>query len=1279
MEGCPRSLHLIKRFDRRLVVNVKKTPPSTTTASKRGIMPKRRSALAARSAPPIPTVPVVGIGASAGGLNAFRRFLSTLPNNSGAAFVLIQHLDPARESRAAEYVGTHTDMPSLKAAHGMVIKKNHVYVIPPNADLSIANGTLRLGTPTNPRNGHMAIDHFFASLAKDQSQLAVGIVLSGSGSDGSAGLKAIQAAGGLTMVQDPATAQYEAMPRSALAAADHVLPAEQLADVLMRHLHGDDLPGDHLHGDPLSGLSAGMRSHPLTGILTLLRARTHIDFDLYKRSMVLRRIRHRMSLHRVAALAAYGDMLRNDTVESAALVGDLLVNVTSFFRDPAAWDVLRRDVVKPLLAEKADGGSLRVWAPACATGEEAYSLAMMCIEEMEESEKGCRLQVFASDINAESLEMARVGVYPESLAKQVGPERLARFFVPVETGYQVTKALRNTVVFARQDVLKDPPFSRLDLVICRNLLIYLKSTVQEKLLPLLHRALVKGGHLFLGGAEGIGTHEDLFEAVSTKRRIYRRLSSTKLAQLRFPSQPEVLPALHDRSHDTRPFVRLGAAAHKLLLQRYAAACVIIHRDGDILYYQGSVHDYLWQPDGVATHDLFAQARPGLRGKLRSVVRDAFDGHRRVQVTGIRMRRGSGFAGVTITVEPLPSVDEVEGLWLVSMEDEVPSDAAPDKHVATDAASRNDDAALVYQLEYELKTSKEDLQQSVGELRASNEELMSMNEEFQSTNEELEFSKAELESLNTELASANSQLESKIAEVKAANNDLDNLLTSTEIATLFLDRDLCVRRFTEAATGLFRLISTDIGRSIADIAQVFTDPTLLIDAAAVLEDATPRQMEVQAHNGRWYVRQVLPYRTRDNQIRGVVVTLSDVAAEALLEARLYAEAIVDTVREPLLVLNQDLNVISANRSFYATFQLAEKSTIGALLYELGGGEWDIPKLRTLLGEILPEKHVLNDFEMEHDFVSTIGPRTMLLNARTLLGEGDRQPLILLAIEDVTERRRLEAALQESEARKRTIEATRQRGAELAHALRVSTIGELASGLAHELHQPLAAIAYEVAACSHYIRSGKADSVKLLALLDEATSEALRAGEIVGHLRSFIEKGAPQFELVDLNDIVRSVGRLLRHELEREQITLRLDLTDRPLPIQADRIQIEQVTVNLVQNAMAALQGVPPERREIHVCTRVAKRGAELTVRDRGVGISVEVEERLFEPFFTTKSTGLGMGLSISRSIIDAHKGRVWVRPLRAEGEEGSEVSFSIPLKAASKLRKTTRPSAVRSVT
>jgi chemotaxis methyl-accepting protein methylase len=745
---------------------------------------------------------------------------------------------------------------------------------------------------------------------------------------------------------------------------------------------------------------------PLEDIVSILRERARFDFRGYKESTLQRRIHRRMGLRHVERVADYVRLLTSEPAEVNALFEDLLIRVTSFFRDPDAWQILQQDVIRPLVERKEAHAELRAWVPGCATGEEAYSLGIMLIEAVQAARKRCDIRVFASDVDQGGLALARAGLYPEAIAADLTPERLRRFFVHEGHAYRVTKELREAMAFAPHNLVADPPFSRLDLISCRNLLMYLEPAAQRPVLSLLHFALAEGGHLFLGSAETIDHHAGLFEVVSKKWRIYRRVGPTRHDKVQFPIAPAPAPGRLPEALSGRPSAgRLAGAIQRLLLERHAPACVVINRKYEVLLFSGPTHDYLVQPGGPPTQDLMALARDGVRGNLRTAVRQAIEQDEPATLQA-HVRRGGAYHRVRVTIEPLKGSRDTERLLLVSFADEPPG--GPPLPPAT-APGCEGEEPLVRQLEQELTTTREslhstieELQGSNQELRVANEEVISANEELQSTNEELQTSKEELQSLNEELNTVNAQLGSKVTELEQANDDLDNLLASTNVPTLFLDAQLRVRRFTPNATRLFSLIPSDVGRPIGDITTKYTDPDLLSDAEAVLAGLAPVTREVEAHDGRRYIRQVLAYRTQHKRIEGVVVTLSDVAAEALQEARLYSEAIVDTMREPLLVLDADLRVQSANPSFYQTFQLFPAAVIGRPLYEVGGHEWDIPRLRALLGEILPGSAVMTDFEVEHEF-ATIGRRTMLLNARILRRAGGRPDLILVAIDDVTERR------------------------------------------------------------------------------------------------------------------------------------------------------------------------------------------------------------------------------------------------------------------------------------
>ncbi|MFO0820526.1 MAG: CheR family methyltransferase [Pirellulales bacterium] len=822
-------------------------------------------------------MPVAGLVASAGGLGAFKNFFTVMPPDSGIAFVLVPHLDPSHASLMVELLARHTSMPVIEAAHVMAVEANCVYIIPPNKNMTIEGGVLRLTGPVDRGGWQTSIDVFLRSLAEDQMQNAICVILSGTGTHGTLGLKAVKAAGGLAIVQDPSTADCSGMPESAIATglADHVLPVEKMPDVLFKYVRRFFTSG----GERCA--SVEKTPDDLNQLLALLRARSKFDFRGYRQKMLVRRLERRLRLSRFDNVADFVAHLRDNPDEVKQLARDLLISVTRFFRDPEAFRNLETEVIAPLVAKDSDT-PLRVWIPGCATGEEPYTVAMLLLEHQLAGRNPRRLQIFATDVDEHALGVARRGVYPADITADVSPERLARFFTQVDqSAWQVRKQVRETVTFAVQNLIADAPFSRMDLISCRNLLIYLEPEVQKRVIALLHFALKEGGFLFLGPSETIGRQTDLFEPVSKKWRIYRRIGLTRSNKLHFPIQQtaardEALPL----ARPTQAPLKLAEAAQAHLLRRLALAYVVINRNYDVLHFGGPTEDYLIQPGGPPTQNLISLARPGLESKLRIVIRRAIRENSRQGIKEVKMRCEGGIRRVNIEVDPLLLSKQTEGLLMVSFQ----TQSAPlgEAHVDLGTRAEAEEPEIVRQLEQELETTREDLQSTIEELessneelKASNEEIMSMNEEIQSANEELESSKEELQSFNEELSTVNNQLHDKVEEVESATNDMVNLLNSTDIATIFLDSDLRIKLYTPASTRLFKMIASDRGRPIGDIVKRFEDDDLLTEAHQLLQDLTPREKELCNEDGRWLVRRFVPYRTLDNRINGVVITFSDV--------------------------------------------------------------------------------------------------------------------------------------------------------------------------------------------------------------------------------------------------------------------------------------------------------------------------------------------------------------------------------------------------------------------
>jgi two-component system CheB/CheR fusion protein len=971
----------------------------------------------AESTPESSGPPVAGIGASAGGLDAFKKLLAAMPPDSGVAFVLVPHLDPAHESLMVELLARHTTMPVVEAENNMPVEANHVYIIPPNKYMTIHRGVLRLTGPVERRAAQTSIDLFLRSLADDQQERSICIILSGTGSHGTLGLKAVKAAGGITMVQDPSTAEYERMPQSAIATGlvDFVLPVEQMPDALVNYVHHAYVNG----GVPIEAAPQG--ADHLTQVLALLRARTRFDFRCYRKKMLTRRIERRMMLNQLDSLHEYVAYLRDHPDELKQLVKDLFITVTSFFHDPEAFEQLATKVMALLVQRKEADSVIRVWVPGCATGEEPYSIAMLLQEQLA-AHRNCRVQIFATDVDEEALETARHGLYPDTIAGDVSPERLARFFTKVDDHtYQINKPLRETVIFAVQNLVSDAPFTKLDLICCRNLLIYLEPEVQKKVITLFHFALVEGGFLFMGSSETIGRQVDLFEPLVKKWRIYRRIGPARPERVDFP----IVATTEGRGLGRRPAEAVGGqpinfaeVTQRLLLDQYAPAAVLINRTYEIFYFFGPCSKYLELPAGEPTRDLMLMARDALATKLRGAVHRAIRENETVVVKGARVKRDGAYCPVRATVRPVHVPKTAEGLLLITFEDEAPPAQAPAPPSHPGHGDAGDESTL-RQLEYELKATREDLQSTIEEMESSNEELkafneevMSMNEELQSANEELETSKEELQSLNEELSTVNNQLQEKVAELEVTNNDMTNLLNSTDVATVFLDAAFRIKRFTPAATKLFNLIASDAGRPLSDINPRFSDPDLLGDAQQVLQRLVPQEKEVTTVDGIWWSRRLMPYRTQDNRIEGVVITFVDIterkqAADAVVRR---LASIVESSADAIISKDLDGTIRTWNQGAERLYGYTQDEAVGQSI-KLIVPEDRADQLAMIMKRLRRGENVQ---QLETERVRKDGQRVPVALTASPVRDSSGKVVSASAIaHDISERKRGEEALRASE--------------------------------------------------------------------------------------------------------------------------------------------------------------------------------------------------------------------------------------------------------------------------
>jgi two-component system CheB/CheR fusion protein len=973
---------------------------------------------------PLP-FPVVAIGASAGGLAALEAFFSAMPphDDTGMAFVVVQHLSPDHRSLLVELIQRYTRMPVIEAADGMALEPDHVYTIPPNHDLRMGSGALQLARHVPPRGLRLTVDHFFASLARAQRERAIAIVLSGAGSDGTLGARAVKGEGGLVIAQLPDTTEHDGMPRSAIATGivDYVLaPADMPAQLLGYVRHAFD-PGRR----PPAG---GMRDGLLRKVCLLLRAHTGHDFSQYKETTIVRRMERRMALQQIAESEDYLRYARENPAEVEALFHDMLIGVTNFFRDPDAFKVLEERVIPRILAEKPPHEPLRVWVCGCSTGEEAYSIAILLHERMQILKRPFKVQVFATDIDQRAIEFARAGIYPASIAADLSDERLARFFVhePQGGSYRIQKHIRDLLVFSAQDVTKDPPFSKLDLVSCRNLLIYLNADVQRRLIPLFHYALAPGGALFLGTSETLGEAARLFAPVDRKWKLYFRLPSDT-GPLR-PALPAFVPAQaeshrhhgaaatgHGHADGDEPG-NLREVTERALLAHYGPAAVLINARGQILHILGRTGQFLEPAAGDAAMNILPMAREGLRRELTIALHKAVAHRETVRYDGLRVQPNGHPISVRLTLRPVDvgSGSSASLLYLVVLEEQPERAAGLEGPPAPDASIDDRIAALEAELrskdEY-LQTTLEEMETTNEELKSTNEEMQSVNEELQSTNEELETSKEELQSVNEELSTVNMELQDKVLDLSRANNDMNNLLAGTGVGTLFVDHQLRIARFTPATTQVFNLIQSDVGRPLEHVVHnVLNYPHLADDVRTVLDTLVPQEAEVQVKGGAWYLLRIRPYRTMENLIEGAVITLVDISTrmkteESLRRSEARLTAFIRQAYAGIGEADLDGRFLFANDRLCELLGYTRDELLQRRLRDVTDPE-DLPAMHARIEALVAGGP---DVQLDARCVRKNGSRLWTHERLSLMRDGRGQPIsLLLLCLDASERNRAPVA-------------------------------------------------------------------------------------------------------------------------------------------------------------------------------------------------------------------------------------------------------------------------------
>jgi two-component system CheB/CheR fusion protein len=1194
-----------------------------------------------------------------------------MPRDTGMAFVIVLHLSPKHESHADTVIQRATSMPVIQVNEPTRIDRNSVYLISPSSDLSMVDGYLHVIQVDRPSGRPVAIDRFFRSLAHAHGPRAFSVILSGTGSDGTAGIGRIKECGGITLAQSPNDAEFGEMPQNAIdtGLVDLALPVVDLPQKLIELWSNarvirlpmvEGLPV--AAAAPLDSDAADAAEHALQDVLATLRTRTGHDFRHYKRATVLRRIERRLQVNALPDLSAYRNFLDEHADEARALLKDLLIGVTNFFRDREAFEAVERQVIPNIGVGRSDEEPVRAWVAGCSTGEEAYSVAMLLCEDLENGSSAAAVQVFATDIDERAIETARSGRYLESILTDVPPSRLRQFFTHTRGQYVVNKSLRERVLFAAHNILRDPPFSQLDLISCRNLLIYLDRSVQRQVLQTFHFALRPGGYLFLGSSESADVAEDLFFPVDKKNRIFRAKTLAHRARVT-PSLPSAGKAVHSSPASlAKPLPRAAsisfAPLHERAIVHFSRPSILVDKDAEVLHMSEHVGRFLHYVGGEPSLNLLRIINPDLRLELRTALFQALQQGKGVQVKDVRFSRGNAFSYVDIAVHPFH--DDAAGGEVIAVffDESEEADRPEPSRIGPDLA----DNPVVAHLEAELLRTKELLQSNVEqssisteELKASNEELQAINEELRSATEELETSKEELQSVNEELVTVNTELVSKVEDEAKANDDLQNLIAATGIATIFVDREMRIKRFTPAAVGIFNLIPTDIGRPLLDLKHRLSYPELAQDAVGAFETLTLTEREISADNGDRFIARLRPYRTSDDRIDGAVLTLIDVTARRQAEASARASeerlkfAALATNDYAIIVQDLDGRIVSWNRGARSVFGYEEAEAVGQSIDLIFSPE--DRGSNAALAERTRARHAGRaDDERWH--VRKDGRRVYCSGVMTPIDTDTFRGYAKIA-RDFTDRKSVESQQEmqlelERRVRARAESANRQKD-------------EFFAVLSHELKNPLNLIHVKAEMLT---RAPEARDVPLVqdaadVILRSVVGQAKIIDDLLDLSRVRTGKLALRLSDVDVASVVRAVVEASAADAAAGGVTLTLRGTDSPIPIRADPVRLEQILWNVIRNALKFTRSggrvnVSLSHDDGFVC---------IDVVDTGVGIAPDFLPRIFDLFSQAQAGasrehgGLGIGLSLVRQLAELHGGRI---DAQSEGlGKGAHFSLKLP--------------------